>query len=193
MASLSCALSRCCSLPSLISNEYRCESSATQCTQPPCGETRHWTKSPPVRLPEEKVCTSMPERVMMKREDDLLHTIRCSGLSGMKATVLTASSLSPTSEGGRNCEMHSELRTSHTRTVPSLDAETTREPSGEKWASLTKEAWPRISLMTLPDLRPCTRTTWSKEPETTCEPSREKRAHVTPCACALGKRRTHCP
>ena len=25
-----------------------------------CGETRHCTKSPPVRLPEEKVCTSMP-------------------------------------------------------------------------------------------------------------------------------------
>ena len=40
------------------------------------------------------------------------------------------------------------------------------------------EAWPRISLIALPYLRPCTRTTWSKEPETTCEPSREKRTHL---------------
>mmetsp|Transcript_32066 Transcript_32066/g.75712 ORF Transcript_32066/g.75712 Transcript_32066/m.75712 type:complete len:299 (-) Transcript_32066:288-1184(-) len=135
----------------------------------------------------------MPERVMMKSEGERLHTSRCSGLSGMKATVLTESSLRPASLGGRNCEIHSELRTSHTRTVPSLEAETTREPSGEKCTSLTYEAWPRISLIALPDLRPCTRTTWSKEPETTCEPSREKRTHVTPCACALGKRRTHCP
>ena len=66
-----------------------------------------------------------------------MHTSRCSGLSGMKATVFTDSSLSPASLGSRNWEMHLELRTSHTRTVPSLEAETTREPSGEKCTSLT--------------------------------------------------------
>ena len=37
-----------------------------------------------------RACTGVPERVMMKREDDLLHTSSCSGLSGMKATCAGA-------------------------------------------------------------------------------------------------------
>ena len=33
-----------------------------------------------------RVCTGMPDRVMMKSEGERLQTSRCSGLSGMKAT-----------------------------------------------------------------------------------------------------------
>lgn len=58
----------------------------------------------------------------------LLQTTSWSGAPGMKQTPFTASS-APAGCGGRNSWRHSEERASHTRTVPSEEAEARREES----------------------------------------------------------------
>src|SRR5438477_192168 len=118
----------------------------------------------------------------------------CSSLSlGEKATDMTESEW-PSSD----CSS-APVVASQSRTVLSLDPETTCVPSGEKATDLTESEWPSSDCSGAPVAASQSRTVLSPDPETTCVPSGEKATDETQlewpssdwraafqCACILG-------
>jgi len=109
-------------------------SSPTQYSHSPFGETEAATKSPPSRLPDEKVFTTCPCKVVMNIAEVLLQTTMWSVFLGNKWTELTDASPPLKGGGGLKVCKQSVVFASQTLTVQSLEAVITRLPSAVKMA-----------------------------------------------------------